>query len=523
MGTFSLNIGTTIEATNYPLHASFSFLLNEMQDNESKLISPHVLRDVTLSLLSSVAFKETVAFGSTIPYIGIDTLAGADNTINDFVDNGYAEDYIVSSVNNIDADVKLPIVIGKRSYSGTYSYSSSHDLMTSGLLTSDVDIFLYNTRIDTISNASTKVMILSGTNFGTFNSSPYFQSQVVSGVYLGITNSLSLDFINPYVNGDVNIGSSFSTISINTITFPGITESSASASNNRTLMYENGKLAWSDIVYPPVSYIGATGTITNIYGSPVNINGYPIELTDTRKIPITFGDVVSGSTFNNDAVSDVIKRMLYPYLAPLCSISILPPYSSGYVEVGTYPTPTIKYTITKRSLPTLMTSLTNMIPSIYPAITTPGQNVVTSTSNGVVISPITATATYFKITVNDNTQNNSATASLTGIYPYFYGFSSLSSMTSIGLAGLSKLVEYKYDKFLDITGTSSFYFVYDYDYGTLSNIYDSYGNTVSGSFSHTSAYFSSPTGLWASKQFYIYKSNTLGVVGPPSENFQFVY
>ena len=499
MGPFSLNIGTTTEATNYPLHASFSFLLNRMQDNESKLISPQVLRDVSLSLQSSVIFKETVASGSTTAYIGIDTL------------------------NPYDKDVELPIVIGKRSYSGTYSYSSSHDLMTSGLLTSDVDIFLYNTRIDTVSNASTKVMILSGTNFGTFNSSPYFQSQVVSGVYLGVTNSLSLDFINPYLNGDVNIGSSFSTISINTITFPGITESSASASNNRTLMYENGKLAWSDIVYPPVSYIGATGTITNIYGGPVNINGYPIELTDTRKIPITFGDVVSGSTFNNDAVSDVIKRMLYPYLAPLCSISILPPYSSGYVEVGTYPTPTIQYTITKRSLPTLMTSLTNMIPSIYPAITTPGQNVVTSTSNGVVISPITATATYFKITVNDNTQNNSATASLTGIYPYFYGFSSLLSMTSIGLAGLSKLVEYKYDKFLDITGTSSFYFVYDYDYGTLSNIYDSYGNTVSGSFSHTSAYFSSPTGLWASKQFYIYKSNTLGVVGPPSENFQFVY
>jgi hypothetical protein len=47
MGTFSLNIGTPIESTNYPLHASFSFLLNELLDNESKLISPHVLRDVT--------------------------------------------------------------------------------------------------------------------------------------------------------------------------------------------------------------------------------------------------------------------------------------------------------------------------------------------------------------------------------------------------------------------------------------------------------------------------------------------
>lgn len=499
MGTFSLNIGTTTEANNYPLHASFSYLLNELPDNESKLISPHVLRDVSLSLQSSVIFKETVASGSTVAYIGIDTL------------------------NPSDKDVKLPIVIGKRSYSGTYSYSESHDLMKSDTLTSDVDIFLYNTRIDTVSNTTTRVMILSGTNFGTFNSSPYFQSQVVSGVYLGVTNSLSLDFVNPYSNGDVNIGSSFSTISINTITFPGLTESSASASNNRTLMYEDGKLAWSDIVYPPVSYIGATSTVTNIYGSPVNINGYPIELTDTRKVPITFGDIVLGSTFNNDAVSDVIKRMLYPYLPPICSISILPPYSSGYVEVGTYPTPTIQYSITKRSLPTLLTSLSNMIPSVYPAITTLGQNVVTSTSNGVVISPITGTSTHFKISVTDGTQSNSATASLTGIYPYFYGFSSLSSMTSIGLASLSKLAEYKGDKVVDITGTNSFYFVYDYDYGTLSNIYDSYGNTVSGSFSHTSSYFSSPTGLWASKQFYVYKSNSLGVVGPPSENFQFVY
>jgi hypothetical protein len=140
-----------------------------------------------LSLLSSVAFKETVPFGSTMSYIGIDTLAGADNTINDFVDNGYVEEYITTST-NIDADVKLPIVLGKRSYSGTYSYHSSHDLMTSDILTSDVDIFLYNTRIDTVSNTSTKVMILSGTNIGNFDSSPYIQSEVVSGVYLGVTN-----------------------------------------------------------------------------------------------------------------------------------------------------------------------------------------------------------------------------------------------------------------------------------------------------------------------------------------------
>ena len=489
--TFSINVGQIVQAER---KQDIFSVLQELPDNTQKLISPKDVRDAFLTSWANSTFKITTPSITGIEYIGID------------------------SSNPSDRDVKKKIFIGKRSFGNL-------DIMSDSLInSSNADIFLYNTRIDTVSNTTTRVMILSGTNFGTFNSSPYFQSQVVSGVYLGVTNSLSLDFVNPYSNGDVNIGSSFSTISINTITFPGLTESSASASNDRTLMYEDGKLAWSDIVYPPVSYIGATSTVTNIYGSPVNINGYPIELTDTRKVPITFGDIVLGSTFNNDAVSDVIKRMLYPYLAPLCSISILPPYSSGYVEVGTYPTPTIQYSITKRSLPTLLTSLSNMIPSVYPAITTLGQNVVTSTSNGVVISPITGTSTHFKISVTDGTQSNSATASLTGVYPYFYGFSSLSSMTSIGLASLSKLVEYKGDKNVDITGTNSFYFVYDYDYGTLSNIYDSYGNTVSGSFSTpTTAYFSSPTGLWASKQFYVYKSNSLGVVGPPSENFQFVY
>ena len=81
MGTFSLNIGTTTEATNYPLHASFSYLLNNLQDNEIKLISPHVLRDVNLSLYSSVIFKETVASGSTTAYIGIDTLNPSDKDV----------------------------------------------------------------------------------------------------------------------------------------------------------------------------------------------------------------------------------------------------------------------------------------------------------------------------------------------------------------------------------------------------------------------------------------------------------
>ncbi len=215
--------------------------------------------------------------------------------------------------------------------------------------------------------------------------------------------------------------------------------------------------------------------------------------------------------------------MIYPYLPPLCSIRLLPPFDSGYVEVGTFPTPTLEYTITKRTLPTLLTGLSNMIPGVYPPIATPGQLTVTSTSNGIVISPITATSTQFTITVSDGTQSNSASTEITGIYPFFFGFSNLNTMTSVGLGSLTKLVESKGDKTIDISGTGNYYFVYDYNYGTLSNIYDSFGNTASGSFSATSSFFSSPTGLWAGKQFWVYKWNSVPQIGPPSENFQFQF
>jgi hypothetical protein len=96
-------------------------------------------------------------------------------------------------------------------------------------------------------------------------------------------------------------------------------------------------------------------------------------------------------------------------------------------------------------------------------------------------------------------------------------------MTNIGLSTLTKIVEYKSDKLFDITGSGNLYFIYHKDYGTLSNIYDDFGNTCSGSFSYTSLTFSSPSGLWASEEFYVYQWNGVSQIGPPSVNYQFKY
>jgi len=165
-----------------------------------------------------------------------------------------------------------------------------------------------------------------------------------------------------------------------------------------------------------------------------------------------------------------------------------------------------------------------MIPSSYPPITNEGQVTVSGTVSGVVITPITSATTSFTLTVSDGTQSNSSSATVTGIYPYFYGFSSLTTMTIAGLSSLTKLVEPKSNKNVDISGNGNLYFIYDSNYPALSSIKNEFGNTISGSFSSpTILTLSSPTGLWASKQFRVYQYNGVAQIGPPSINYQFKY
>lgn len=513
MATYSINTGTSIETTTYNIMGAtaidLSPVLNILKDNTSKEINPRDIRDAILTVNSNSAFKQTLASQSTISYIGVDTL----------------------NPNYTNKDVKSKVYFGKRAFSGTYSYSYTHDLMTSSLLNSDVDVFLYNTKRDTITNNKTRIVILAGTNSSLYPNSPYLQSQkIISGTY----SSLSFDIINPTLTGGtaavINFSSDFGTVSFNKITFPkpqqsiGLVSGLTAAGDGRVLKWNNGIMSWDDILLPASNYIGTTGSVTNIYGSPVNINGYPLEFTDSRECTFSIGDVQLGETFNSVSIVEMLRRMVYDYLPPTCSLSILPPYSSGYVEVGSSPLIKIGYTINKKSLPTQTSIFSYMIPSSYAPITNDGQVSVSGTVSGVVITPIISATTSFTLTVTDGSQSNSATTTVTGIYPYFYGFSSLTTMTTAGLASLTKIVEPKSTKNIDVIGSGNFYFIYDSNYPALSSIKNELGNTISSSFSSpTILTLSSPTGLWASKQFRVYQYNGVSQIGPPSVNYQFKY
>ena len=514
MATYSINTGTSIQTMTYDIIGAtaidLSPVLDILKDNTDKEINPKDLRDAVLTSFSNSAFKQTLASQSNISYIGVDTL----------------------NPDPVSKDVKSKVFFGKRSFSGTYSYSYTNDIMTSALLSSDVDIFLFNTKKDTVSNNRTRISILSGTNSSLYTNSPYLQSQVVTN---GTYSTLSLDIINPTFNGGtatvINFNSNYGTVSFNNVSFPkpqssyGLVSGLTAAGDGRVLKWNNGVLGWDDIVLPDTSYIGVTGSAINIYGTPVNVNGYPLEFTDSRQCTVAIGDIQLGETFDSVSIVEMLRRMVYDYLPPTCSLSILPPYSSGYVEVGSAPLIKLAYTITKRTLPTQTSIFSYMIPSSYAPITNDGQVSVSGTVSGVVITPITSATTSFTLTVSDGTQSNSASTTVAGIYPYFYGFSSLTTMTTAGLASLTKIVEPKGNKNVDVFGSGNFYFIYDSNYPALSVIYNEFGNTISSSSfsSPTILTLSSPTGLWASKQFRVYQYNGVSQIGPPSVNYQFKY
>ena len=164
-----------------------------------------------------------------------------------------------------------------------------------------------------------------------------------------------------------------------------------------------------------------------------------------------------------------------------------------------------------------------MIPSSYAPIITPFSRKVFGQVEGAVITPLMATTSTFTMRVDDGNSHNSITKSVTGVYPYFYGFSTQSSISIKELPNLRKVIEPISDKEYDIFGKGNFYFIYDKDYGTLSDIYNQLGSNITASFSSTVKVLSSPDGYWQSKEFYIYKWSNVDQIGLPSEIYQFKY
>jgi hypothetical protein len=493
--TYSINIGQNKEATSFiPMEDYLDDLLLRLKDNTTKLINPIDLRDSILSLYGNIPFK--LLSTSNNKYIGLDT--GEPN----------------------GGDIKMPIYIGKRAFENL-------NVMVDDLLTSDTDIFLYNTKSDLIEQDETKVVLLAGSDFTKHKDSPYILTQRATG----LTDSNVISFMN--TKGNINITSLdssespgfTSSVFINNIKFPTPDESNG-VSDNDVLFSNNGELYWDQISFPSgVSTIGATGSEFNIYGSDVTINGYGLEFEDNRKCPIEIGDIKYGDTFNNLAISDMLRRMIYDYSPPTSSIRILGEYSDGYAEVGSSFDLFLEWTLNKKTENTKQSALENMSnPNSYPPIISDSYETVVGTSRGAVGVPLQKETTIFKVKMEDITDNQSeSSVSITGVLPYFVGYSDQVNMSSTELGNLTKIIEGKSDKTYDIVGSGNLYFVYDKSYGTLSNIYDQNGTDVTSNFTYSQQQFYSPDGLNWVDDFYVYVWVGAPTNLPVSVNYEFVY
>lgn len=423
--TFSINSGQLTESTRKPNVLS---VLNDIQDNTQKLISPRDVRDAFLSTWANSPFKITTPNSlANYEYIGLD------------------------SSNPGNRDIKQKILIGKRGYGNL-------DVMSNFLLSSETDIFLFNTKPDTVTQSSTKIAILSGTNSTLYKFAPYIES------YSDGTKT-DLNIINPSQTGGINLFSQTGRVSINDIVFPTVAETFGSASDGRILRYRgtypSGYLKWEEPTIT-LNVIGTPGYVTNIYGSTVSLNGYSLEFIDSDEVPTTIGGVEMGASFSGNSfyngsgyqnwpLTEVLKELLYPYTPPVLELSIVNNATGTiYAEVGKTASAVLTYKLT--------TYQRNTSEKIFNYQVVPNTSYVGLQLSGVPGTFAGATisvATFSSITSTQNWNLNvsdsslttfsySATASLEFVYPVLYGFTSslitsISNFTTIA-ASLNKAI-----------------------------------------------------------------------------------
>ena len=515
--TYSISTGTTQEASS---NSTIIGVLSQLPDNTAKLITPRDVRDAIFSTWESSVIRYTSSSG--IDYIGIDRV-----------------------------DVKdKKIFLGKKQISGS-------DIMSSSLLSSDTDIFLYNTKSDSFYTQDFKISFLAGTQASLYVEAPYLASTYVTGG----NPHLSLELVNPATYGTINFQSgSSASLTINNLNFPStqyvnsITSTSASQSDATSLFLavrSGGNVEL--LTYQSAgNTLGSPGSTTSIFGLPVQVNGYDLEFTDLTPTVATFGGIEIGSTFSNVPLVEMIRSMLYPYLPPLSTIQFNSVTSPGGINIGFnnaverhHSTNTVinfTYTLTKRTNNIIQTDIqilspTTTVSGAPTGLTLSGtglQTLSVTTAATISSADISTTTGFnpftFSVTPTDGTQSFTASSTLNFVYPYFYGFSSTNSDDTSTINGilssLTKRIDINTNQVLAVSGTNEhLYFIYPLIYGTLSTILDGndfveYTHGNFGTWTYSTNVLDSPDSYWSGAQYYVYRKN-LPTTVPPSQNYKF--
>lgn len=236
------------------------------------------------------------------------------------------------------------------------------------------------------------------------------------------------------------------------------------------------------------------------------------------------GGIAAGSTFENVSITDMLTKILYPWVAPTVTAKVVTPSNGGVFEKGDTQTVTsISVTVTKKS--------SNIVSvGVYDGSTNLGLIAITPYNNAVNTS---GAAITFNFTPNDTTTkkvnvstNKTFSASVTDadgkvtsantgtfsfVYPYYYGvIAADATADAAAVKALTKLVQAKGTKAVSYTASDQkMVFATPTANGVIKTITDPNGFNVTDTFTQSTV---SITGLDGTAQnYYVYVSDATTV------------
>ena len=261
--------------------------------------------------------------------------------------------------------------------------------------------------------------------------------------------------------------------------------------------------------------VKANKLITDMVGTKWLDNYYSkddLNFDENMIVPTSLGGIKEGTNIGNLSVQDVLTKLLFPYIAPVVSASIVKNPNKSICEYGESITLTgISGNVTKKS--DKITSIT------FLDSTTILKQFETNVENGgsfnynfttpVIISS-NLSSTRFRMMVTDISGNNiyANTDSIIFCYPYYFGVVEENQMiTSDSFANFTKKIETKGTKTNNYTTNNQCMLIaYPKSYGALKKILDQNSFDVTNTFTRSEI---NVVGLDKTSQvYYVYVNNT---------------
>ena len=242
------------------------------------------------------------------------------------------------------------------------------------------------------------------------------------------------------------------------------------------------------------------------------------EILYSNQTPIvqSHGGIAAGETFNNVPITEMIDKILYPWVAPVVSARVAAPANGGTFEKGnTQNVTSITVTVTKKSSDITKVEIFDGSSSLG-SKTGADLDTLNSTGSATFTFPVDVDVTAnknFQAKVTDAAEKvtTANTGSFSFVYPYYQGvIAADATADEAAVKALTKLIQAKGTKAVTYTASNQkMVFATPKANGVIKTITDPNGFNVTDTFAQSEL---SITGLDGTAQdYYVYVSNATTV------------